>query len=82
MSMICGPLVAGISNRETAEALKDEFNDLDRKAMIEVADAYDINVPAHENDAYVAKVRSVIDEWEPAFKERMAEILKKGAPKS
>lgn len=70
------------SNRETAEALKDEFNDLDRKAMIEVADAYDINVPAHENDAYVAKVRSVIDEWEPAFKERMAEILKKGAPKS
>ena len=64
------------SSRKTAEALKDEFNALDRKAMIEVADVYDINIPAHENDAYVSKVRNVIAQWEPEFKDRMASILK------
>ncbi len=70
------------SSRKTAEALKDEFNDLDRKAMIEVADVYDVDIPAHENDIYVAKVRDVIAAWEPEFKDRMARILKtdKGPP--
>lgn len=64
------------ASRPTAEALKDEFNDLDRRAMIEVADVYDVDIPAHENDAYVAKVRDVISKWEPDFKARMDAIRK------
>ena len=63
------------ASKAAAEALKDEFNALDRRAMIEVAGAYDVSIPAHENDAYIAKVREVIAEWEPGLRERMAEIL-------
>ncbi len=63
------------SSRSTAEAITSEFNEMDRKSMVEVAEAYDINIPAHENKAYVAKVRSMIAEWEPELKQRIKAIM-------
>lgn len=63
------------SSRATAERMTEEFNTMDRKSMIEVAGAYDINIPAHENEAYIAKVRTMIAEWEPELKQRLKEIM-------
>lgn len=64
----------GIS-RKSAEAITAEFNEMDRKSMIEVAGAYDVNIPAHENDIYIEKVRSQIAEWEPELQKRIQSIL-------
>ena len=69
------------ASRETAEEMKDAFNDMDRKSMVEVADAYDINIPGHENDAYVQRVRDLVAEWEPELQKRIAEIMK-SSPKT
>ncbi len=60
----------------TAEQMKDAFKTADAAAMIEVAGAYDINIPAHENDAYVAKVRDMIAVWEPELQGKMSDIMK------
>ena len=49
---------------DEAEAAKETFNMRDRKSMIDLADAYDINIPAHENPEYVARVRALVEELE------------------
>ncbi len=63
---------------ETAERMKDEFNESDGKSMLEVASAYNVNIPAHENDAYVKKVREMVADWEPQLRQRVMEIMKSG----
>ena len=51
-------------SREEADARTAEFNKRDRQSMIDLADAYDINVPAHQNPTYVARVRAMVEELE------------------
>ncbi|MEM1147968.1 MAG: cation:proton antiporter, partial [Pseudomonadota bacterium] len=41
--------------RAAADEMKEAFHDMDQRSMIEVADVFDINVPGHENEAYVAR---------------------------
>jgi len=64
----------GIS-REKAEQMKMAFHEMDQNSMIEVADVYDINVPAHENEAYVQRIRERAETWEADLNKRMIEIL-------
>lgn len=64
----------GIS-RETADDMKDAFHDMDQQSMIEVADVYDVNIPAHENEAYVSRVRARAETWEAELHDRMMEIM-------
>ncbi len=61
--------------REKAELLVAAFNDMDRKAMLEVADAYDPAIPASENEAYVARVREIRGPWQDALGQEMKDIL-------
>ncbi|MCB1337206.1 MAG: cation:proton antiporter [Maritimibacter sp.] len=49
--------------RDDAQNFVDAFNDFDRKAMVEVASVYDINIPGPENPEYVAKVREISEAW-------------------
>ncbi len=56
--------------RETAEAMVDEFNTLDRKAMVELARVYDINIPAEENPEFVEKSRALMRDWEGQLRGR------------
>ena len=60
--------------RETAQAMVDAFNDEDRQAMIDVADAYDINIPVMENQAYIEKVKEIRGPRQESLGKRMAEI--------
>ncbi|WP_164118608.1 monovalent cation:proton antiporter-2 (CPA2) family protein [Sphingorhabdus sp. Alg239-R122] len=66
----------GISG-EAAGKMSDVFWDLDRRSMIEFADVYDINILPHENDALIAKVRRVQEEWQPEVFEKMGSIMDK-----
>ena len=63
------------STRKVAEDVVDAFNDMDRKSMVEVAGSYDMDIPAHENEAYISKVRETVSVWEPELKKRMVEIM-------
>jgi CPA2 family monovalent cation:H+ antiporter-2 len=63
------------ASREAAERMKDEYQAMDRHSMVEVADMYDITIPAHENAAYVERVRAVIAEREPELRQRMCAIM-------
>ena len=66
-----GVLVDALHSRDEAQDFVDAFNDLDRKAMIEVASVYDINIPGPENPAYVAKVREISEAWEAQLRGRL-----------
>ncbi len=64
----------GIS-REKAELLVEAFNEMDRKAMLEVADAYDPAIPPADNEAYVARVREIRGPWQEDLGKQMKDIL-------
>jgi CPA2 family monovalent cation:H+ antiporter-2 len=68
--------------REAAEQMKDAFHEMDQQSMIEVADVYDINIPGHENEAYVARVRERAESWEADLHDRMMEIMEEVPEKS
>ena len=57
-----------------ARAMAAAFDETDRRSMVEVADVYDPAIPVAENEAYVAKVRKILDEWGPEMQKRMQEI--------
>ncbi|MDU8926376.1 cation:proton antiporter [Alisedimentitalea sp. MJ-SS2] len=61
--------------REVAETVIDEFNAVDRRTMLAVADAYDPAIPAHENQPYIDTIRALRDVLEPALNARIVAIL-------
>lgn len=64
-----------------AEKMKQAFNETDRRSMIAVADAYDPDVPAHQNKAYVARIREILGPWQDELMVRMDEIRKENEGK-
>lgn len=70
------------TSREAAEKMKDAFHEMDQNSMIEVADVYDMNIPAHENDAYVSKIRERAESWEADLHARMVEIMEDAPEKA
>ncbi|MEM8802883.1 MAG: cation:proton antiporter, partial [Pseudomonadota bacterium] len=64
--------------RPTAEKLVEAFNEMDRRAMLEVADVYDPAIPATENEEYVRRVREIRDTWQVELGEEMNEIRRNG----
>lgn len=64
------------ASREIADRMKAEFDATNRRSMVEVADAYDVSIPAYENEAYIKKVRSVIDSWDADLQRRIVAIRK------
>ena len=67
----------GIS-RAAAQKMVDVFNETDRQGMVEVADAYDVNIPVPENEAYIAKVRKMLEIREPEMQARIKAIMEEG----
>lgn len=68
--------------REAAEKMKDAFHEMDQNSMIEVADVYDMDIPAHENEAYVNKIRERAESWEADLNKRMMEIMEDAPEKA
>ena len=59
---------------EHARAMADAFDRMDRKSMLEVASAYDPDIPLAENDAYIQKVRETLGPWREQLAREMEEI--------
>ena len=57
-----------------AEKMVDAFNAQDRRAMIDVADLYDPEIPAVENKPYVARIREIRTVWQEELAEEMKSI--------
>lgn len=66
------------SDRQTAIAMADAFEERDRTSMREVADLYRLDVPSWENPELIAKVRELSANWDPKLREQMAEIVARG----
>ncbi len=45
--------------RSTAQSLVDQFEHLDREAMVEAASLFDPTIPVHENAPYIALVKQI-----------------------
>jgi len=69
-------------SRETAEAMTEAFNEMDRKAMVAAAEHHQPGVPITENDAFVKAVIELRDDWEAELDAKMKAILKEGAKSS
>lgn len=63
------------ADRQTANAMRDTFEEMDRTSMRELADLYRLDIPAYENEPLVAKVRELQAEWDPKLREMMNEII-------
>ena len=63
----------GIS-RETAEEMIRAFDRTDRIRMVHDASAYDVNLPMHENKAFIERVRQSLEHWEFDLVHEMKEI--------
>ena len=60
---------------QTADQVKEAFNAVDRKAMLEMAEHYDPDIPPLENEAYMSKAREMIVVWEKELNEEINGIL-------
>jgi CPA2 family monovalent cation:H+ antiporter-2 len=61
--------------RDKADEIKEAFNAVDSKSMLELAEHYDPDIPTIENEVYVAKVREMATEWEAELNVQINEIL-------
>lgn len=59
-------------NRAEADRMVAEFEILDRRAMVEMASVYDIDVPSHQNEAFIARLNELRDDWEEQLRGKMA----------
>ena len=59
-----------------AAAMAKAFDEVDRQAMLEAAEAYDNDIPPEENEAYIAKIKALRETWIPQLEARMRAILK------
>jgi len=66
-------------DRQQAIAARDAFEEMDRKFMPEVANLYRLDIPYHENEPLMARVRELRAEWDPILREQMDAILKRGS---
>ncbi|MGX6648920.1 monovalent cation:proton antiporter-2 (CPA2) family protein [Maricaulaceae bacterium MS644] len=64
---------------ETALEMAKAFDRTDRRAMLHTAQVYTTGVPAHENEAYVARVKEILGPWEDELRAEMDTIRKGGA---
>ncbi len=65
-------------DRQAAQAMVDAFEEMDRSSMRALADLYQVDVPAHENEALLAKILELRAEWDPKLREQIDEIVKRG----
>ena len=65
-------------DRQSAIAMVEAFETMDRTSMREVADTYRLDIPAYENEELLAKIRELKAEWDPKLREAMDEIAARG----
>ncbi len=67
--------------REAALEMTAAFEAADRRSMLEVAELYDPDIPATENEAYVRRVRELQAEWAAQLKGQMKDVMDRHSPR-
>ncbi len=67
--------------REAALEMTAAFEEADRRAMREVADLYDPDIPPTENEPYVRRVRELQAEWGAQLQGQMKDVMDRHSPK-
>ncbi|MEP5621351.1 MAG: NAD-binding protein, partial [Hyphomicrobiales bacterium] len=62
---------------QQARAMADAWEEMDRTSMREVADLYDLEIPASQNEALMDKVKELRGKWDPILREQMDDILRR-----
>jgi CPA2 family monovalent cation:H+ antiporter-2 len=65
-------------DRQSAIAMVDAWEEMDRTSMREIADVYRLDIPAYENEELLAKIRELKAEWDPKLRDAMDEIAARG----
>jgi CPA2 family monovalent cation:H+ antiporter-2 len=65
-------------DRARSDAMIGAFNASDREAMLKVADVHRLDIPPHENEAYVARVAEFREEFEQSLGAEMTRIREGG----
>ncbi len=60
--------------RPVAEEMVEHFRARDAESMIAVADVYEIGMVPHENQAYIDRVKEIMETWEPEMRAKMESI--------
>ncbi len=60
--------------RERAQAMVDAFDEMDRRSMVEVAGAYDLEIPPVENEAYINAIKEIRGTWQEELGRTMVAI--------
>jgi CPA2 family monovalent cation:H+ antiporter-2 len=63
----------GFSDKK-AEKMIEIFNEHDKIAMVDMADAHQLGVPSHENEIFIKRVRKYLEEKNPQLKVKMKKI--------
>lgn len=50
--------------RPVAQEMVSAFDRRDREQMVEAAAVYDVNLPFHENRAFIERIRNSLEQWE------------------
>ncbi|WP_432449073.1 cation:proton antiporter [Aliiroseovarius marinus] len=66
--------------RASAQRMVDAFDEMDRRTLRELADLYDIDTPAFENEPYMQRLRDLRDEWEEELRGSMHQASQKAQP--
>ena len=65
-------------DRQAAQAMVSAFEEMDRTSMREVADLYDVDLPAWQNEPLLERIRQLREIWDPKLREQMDEIIQRG----
>ena len=68
--------------REQADRMVEVFSEMDRRSMLAVAEHYDPEIPAIENEVYMNKLRELQGDWQAELNERMGSIMAEGKVKA
>jgi len=58
-----------------AQHMAKEFETMDRQSMLELASLNQLNMPMHQNEAYLDAAKKLNNEWTPILQERMRQIV-------
>ncbi|GMM94366.1 cation:proton antiporter [Qipengyuania sp. MTN3-11] len=64
-------------DRQAAVAMASAWEEMDRTSMRAIADVYRLDIPAHENEELLAKIRELRAEWDPKLRDAMDEIARR-----
>ncbi|MEP0562667.1 MAG: NAD-binding protein, partial [Qipengyuania citrea] len=65
-------------DRQSAAAMVEAWEEMDRTSMREIADVFRLDTPSYENEELLAKIRELKAEWDPKLREAMDEIAARG----